>query len=193
MLTSALMLAQAATATPAPLPAAAVRLERMTALYDELCLRTFPDDAAVDAVMRKRGATPLTPEEVRVTLGDDPGRGWRLGGEDSYAFVFVEMPPYHACSVRWPMPEMPSALDAYRAAANAYKKTRPGFTPNTPYDNDMGDIHVHIDSEQRQLADGSFDTLMVIDQRITDPKRRAAGETGISFRFVHQFAPPDAK
>ncbi len=175
------------------LAAADVRLERMTALYDEVCLRIFPDDAAVDAAMRKRGAVPLTQDDVRITLGDDPGRGWRLGGEDDYALVFVEMPPYHACSVRWPMPDMPASLDAYRAAVTAYKATRLGFAANPPYDNDMGDIHVHIESEQRQMRDGGFDTLMVADQHITDPKRRAAGETGIMLRFVHQFAAPDAK
>lgn len=192
MLTIALAMALAAADTT-PLPPAAVRLERMTALYDEVCLRIFPDDAAVDAAMRKRGAVPLTQDDVRITLGDDPGRGWRLGGEDDYALVFVEMPPYHACSVRWPMPDMPASLDAYRAAAAAYKATRPGFAANPPYDNDAGDIHVHIESDQRQMRDGGFDTLMVADQRITDPKRRAAGETGIMLRFVHQFAAPDAK
>ena len=193
MLTIALMIAQAATATTQPPPAPAARLDRMTALYDEICLRTFPDDAAVDAALRKRGATPLTADEVRVTLRDDPGRGWRLAGEDSGALVFVEMPPYHACSVRWPMPDMPTSFDAYRAAADAYMKTRPGFAATPPYDNDMGDIRVHIDSEQRQMEDGSFDTLMVVDQRVKDPKRRAAGETGIMLRLVHQFAAPDAK
>jgi hypothetical protein len=33
--------------------------------------------------------------------------------------------------------------------------------------------------------------LFFFEQRITDPKRRAAGETGFTLRFVHQYAPPE--
>jgi hypothetical protein len=189
MLSLALMLQYAASTT---LPAPAVRLERMTALYDEVCLKAFPDDAAVDAAMRQRGAVALSPSDVRVTLGDDPGRGWQLAGEDGYATVFVEMPPYHACSVRWPMPAVPTALDSYRAATDAYKRTRPGFTPSRPLDADMKDIHVHMESDQRPTDKGGFDTLMVVDQHITDLKRRLNGDTGVELRFVHQIADPGA-
>jgi hypothetical protein len=59
-----------------------------------------------------------------------------------------------------------------------------------PYDTDYGDIHVHAVGEQRVLSDGGRESLFIFDQHITDPKRRAAGETGFVLRFVHQFAPP---
>ena len=42
------------------------------------------------------------------------------------------------------------------------------------------------------MADGRRESLMVIDQHITDPARRAAGETGTEVRFVHQIAEPGA-
>ena len=60
--------------TPAP-DLAAARLARAVDLYEAACLKTFPDDAAIDALMTQRGAKPLTAEQVKVTLRDDPGRG----------------------------------------------------------------------------------------------------------------------
>lgn len=37
------------------------------------------------------------------------------------------------------------------------------------------------------MPDGSSEMLMVIDQQVIDPARRARGETGTMRRFVHQF------
>lgn len=55
------------------------RLARMVALYDQACVKTFPDDKAVEALMVARGAKELSPEAVKVTMRDDPARGWNLG------------------------------------------------------------------------------------------------------------------
>ena len=41
----------------------------------------------------------------------------------------------------------------------------------------------------RTFPDDTSESLFFFDQHITDPKRRAAGETGVVLRFVHQFAP----
>lgn len=174
-------------AAPAPVPPpAAADLTRMVALYDEICLQTFPIDAQVDALMAKKGATPLTPEQVKVTLRDDPGRGWQLkDGERTY-WVFLELPPYHACSVRAGIGSGSPDLAPYRAALNAFKATHAGFTPQPPQDYDLGAVHVRAASEFRALPGGTGEQLMVIDQHITDPDRRARGETGTSLRFVHQ-------
>ena len=75
-------------------------VRRITALYDEACLQAFPNDDQIDALMARKGATPLTPDEVKVTLRDDPGRGWRLKDGERNVLIFLETPPFHACSVR---------------------------------------------------------------------------------------------
>jgi hypothetical protein len=166
------------------------RLSRMTALYDQACLQAFPDDNSVAALMDKWRAHPLTRDEVKVTLNDDPGRGWELDEDGFSASVILEGPPYHACSIRWPMPSAIPDLKDYRAAIARYEEGKGGFAPIKPYETDIKDIHIHAVGDQRQREDGSFDSLFIYDQHITDPKRRAAGETGTMFRFVHQIYTP---
>ena len=163
------------------------RLSAMSSLYDQVCLKAFPDDKAVETLMKAQDARELTPQEVRVTMRDDPARGWELRGRG--ATVWVEFPPFHACSVRWNTSEV-GDLGVCRQAADAYESTRGGFRPIAPLDADQGAIHIHALGERRILPDQGAESLMVIDQHISDPKRREAGETGVSLRFVHQFAPP---
>lgn len=164
------------------------RLSRMTALYDQVCLRAFPDDKAVAALMTARNARELASDEVKVTMGDDPARAWDLN--DGGATLWIEFPPYHACSVRWSTSQI-GDLRAYRAIAEKYESASGGFHPVDPYDADQGDIHIHAVGEQRKLPDKAFESLYIFSQQISDPKRREAGETGVVLRFVHQFAPPD--
>ena len=160
------------------------RLAAMTKLYEEVCLKAFPDDGAVAAEMLRRGAKPLDAEQVKVTLGKDPGVGWTLPLGSEAALVFVELPPYHACSVRWPMPGEYKLTD-YHAVEDAYRKANPGFKPIKPMEADMAGLHIHGVGVARKLPDG-METLLVVDQRVTDPTRRANGETGVMLRFVRQ-------
>jgi hypothetical protein len=165
------------------------RLSRMTVLYEQVCLTAFPDDKAVEALMAAQNARPLTQEEVKITMRDDPARGWEL--KDGSASVWLEFPPFHACSVRWNAAEI-GDLDEYRAVVEKYKHAKGSFQPIGPFDDDQGGIHIHAVGEQRVLPHQTSESLFIFDQHITDPKRRAAGETGVSLRFVHQFArPPD--
>ncbi len=173
---------------PSPLEAEQ-RLARMTMLYEEVCLRTFPDDKAVEALMVAQGARELTPDEVRVTMRDDPARGWDL--KDGGGSIWIEFPPFHACSVRWNSPQI-GDLGGYRAVAKSYENAAGGFRPIAPFETDQGDIHIHAEGEERTLPDKTTESLFIFEQHITDPQRRRAGETGVSLRFVHQFAPPTA-
>ncbi len=162
---------------------------RMAGLYERVCLNAFPDDNTVAAIMAAEGARELTAKEVKVTMVDDPARGWAL--PDGKATVWIEFPPFHACSVRWNSPEVGN-LSAYRGVADSHEKAVGGFRPIAAYDSDSGPIHIHAIGEQRTLPDHSSESLFVFDQYVTDPKRRAAGETGFSLRFVHQYAPAAA-
>lgn len=163
------------------------RLSRMTALYERVCLKAFPDDKAVEALMTTENAREFTPNEVKITMRDDPARGWEL--RDGGASIWIEFPPFHACSVRWNAPAI-GDLHAYHAIADEYERAVGEFHPMVPVDRDQGQIHIHLIGEQRILPNRTSESLMVVDQKISDPKRREAGETGVVLRFVHQFAPP---
>ncbi|MDB5693166.1 MAG: hypothetical protein JWO81_2229, partial [Alphaproteobacteria bacterium] len=65
---------------PVPAPDAAAQLAEMVALFDEICLKAFPDDAAVARAMAERHATAMIPADVRVYLHEDPGVGWEIVG-----------------------------------------------------------------------------------------------------------------
>lgn len=160
------------------------RLSRMTALYEQICLKAFPDDRAIEALMAARNARELSAEDVKVTMRGDPARGWDL---HDGATLWIEFPPFHACSIRWNTTQI-GDLHAYRAVAEAYENGLGGFKPMRPFDADRDDIHIHAVGEQR-MQNGTAVSLFVFDQHIVDPKRRAAGETGVELRFVHQFAP----
>ena len=140
------MLTAMALLAATPSAEAELRLARMTALYEQVCLRSFPDDKAVEIIMRARNAREPTPEEVKVTMRDDPARGWDLG--DGGATLWIEFPPYHACSVRWSAPRV-GDLAAYRAIADDYERASGGFHPFPAYHVDREDIHIHAVGEQR--------------------------------------------
>lgn len=183
-------LAAAAFADPTSFADPAV--SRMVSLYDEVCLKAFPDDKAVAQLLTAKGATELTPEQVRVTLRDDPGRAWLLPDGERQVQVTLELPPYHACSVRRTTAGGFGDLGAYRAVVGAYKTTRPGFVPVADQNFDRDGIHIHAGGELRPLPDGSHETLYLFDQRVIDPERRARGETAVDIRFLHQIIAPGA-
>ncbi|MCW1404136.1 hypothetical protein OKA06_18165 [Novosphingobium sp. MW5] len=164
------------------------RLARMAALYEDVCLKAFPDDKAVVDALTALGAKELSQAEVKVTMNDDPARGWSL--PDGNGTVWLEFPPFHSCSVRWNSPD-DYDLKPYRAIAAKYQAKRPGFSPMQPMEMDRGDIHIMAIGEARQLPDKSAESMFIFRQHITNLQRRGAGETGVSLRFVHQFAPPE--
>jgi hypothetical protein len=179
-----LILALAAAASS---ESADAQMQRMAALYDQICLQTFQDNEKIVALKVTYKAREYSSDEVKVTMVDDPARGWQL--ENEGASVWIEFPPYHACSVRWNAPEIGS-LQPYRDLANRYEHSRTGFQPVNPYEVDKGGIHIHAVGEQRTMPDRRTEALFFFDRHITDPTRRAAGATGFVLRFVHQIGPP---
>ena len=82
-------------------PDPAAQLAEMVALYDAVCLRAFPDDAAAARAVARYRASPLSREDVRRFLHDDPGLGWQIAGQTGRFHVTIEQaPPYHTCAVR---------------------------------------------------------------------------------------------
>ena len=165
-------------------------LARMTALYDEVCVQTFPIDSAVDQLMAGKQAAVLTPDQVAIYLKSDPGRGWRVADGDDHFIVTIEAPPFHACTVRrWTRGGF-SDLAAYRPVADRYEAAHEGFTPMKPYDADVRGIHSHAVGESRMLPGGGAEALYVFDNH--DPEAHGRGEPDVEVRFVHQIVSPGA-
>ena len=172
--------------TPAP-DLAAARLARAVDLYEAACLKTFPDDAAIDALMTQRGAKPLTAEQVKVTLRDDPGRGWTLRDGDQVYDVVLELPPFHACSVRTSDPMVATGdLEPYRAVADAFIASHRGFTAGEPMDMIRGGIKIHAEMQGRPLPGKLFENLLVVEQKVVDAALLEPGSVSSPLRFVHQ-------
>ncbi len=184
MIAFAVLLVANVPAPDARIDLGAARLARAVDLYETACLRTFPDDQALDALMTARGARPLSDADVKVTLRDDPGRAWQVGEGAERLLVFLELPPYHACSVRFTMPDAQYDLGGYRDVERRYIGNA-RFTDVAPLEGDHGDLRLRLIGKRRSVAGGT-ETLMIVDQHITDIARRKAGETGVSLRFVRQ-------
>jgi hypothetical protein len=172
--------AQIPPAAPSPERMADPAIARLATLYDRLCLRAFPDDVALNAAVAATGATPLTPEQVKVTFPNDPGRGWLLKDGELNIQIMLELPPYHACSVRRTASDGATNDDAYRAAVQSFKATHPGFAVGDALDQAMGELQIHLTSEQRLLPGNGGESLMVVEQR------RQGGDGSVDLRYVHQ-------
>lgn len=94
-------------------------VQAMTGLFDQVCLRSFPDLAAVGRAAKGARASPMTPIQVRSFLHDDPGYGWFYAQPEATYAVTIEQPPYRACAVRRitssGFPTMQPLLDAVQA------------------------------------------------------------------------------
>ncbi|WP_395328161.1 hypothetical protein WBP06_12545 [Novosphingobium sp. BL-8H] len=169
----------------------------MASLYDEVCLRAFPDDDAVVSLLKARGAREMSAEDVKVTMNDDPARGWTLPGE--FTTVWLEFPPYHACSVRWNSSQMPNT-QAYVALRDAFAKghARSGSITEQTFEKDLQQLHIKasvtaFQPKSDEGGDGAqAESLLLITQSINNPGRRAIGETGYVVRMVHQRYSPAA-
>lgn len=72
----------------------------LATLFVDLCVKAFPDGAALEAQIAAKGAAPMSAELLKGILHDDPGRGWVLKQEGRIFLITEEVPPFHACSVR---------------------------------------------------------------------------------------------
>ena len=173
---------------PANLPDPAAQRDEMIALYDEICLRAFPDDKAAGDAAARHNATPLTDAQVRVLLHDDPGIGWAVDGRTGRFNVTIEAPPFHACAVRTMTAAGFPDFGPYRALADRYEAGG-GYRAMSHMQFTRDNLEVGGGGEQRVTPDGGTESLLVI---LTTPTRpyRDRGDTAVEVRFTHQFAPP---
>ena len=169
--------------TPANPAEPAAQLAELIALYDTLCLRAFPDDAAVARAATEHGATAMTSAEVPIYLHEDPGRGWNLRGRTGLFHITVEAPPFHACGIRTMTAAGFPDMAPYRALADRFEAGG-GYTIFPSVTRDVGNVRVSGGGERRTDGDRA-ESLMVILSTPAD-KARDPAHSAVEVRFVHQ-------
>lgn len=172
--------------TPVNPPDPVAQLAEMVALYDEVCLRAFPDDDAAARAATRYRAVPLSRAELRRFLHDDPGIGWQISGRTGRFDLTIEQsPPYHACAVRTMTAAGFADMGPYQMLAARFERGR-GFERITPMDRVVRDLRIAGGGERRIDPDGGSESLLIA---ITTPAGdyRARGMTAVEVRFAHQY------
>ena len=92
----------------------------LTQLFTSLCLKAFPDAAAVDAALKLHSLAVLTPEQARPYLSDGTGKGWLVRTSDALFAVTVEEAPNQTCAVRQMTPDGLRDIAGLTAAIRAH-------------------------------------------------------------------------
>jgi hypothetical protein len=165
----------------------AAMLDRMVLLYDNICLQKFPDDAAAGAAAAAAGGEPLAARELNNSLYGRHGQGWRIADGDGAFIVTIENPPYHGCSIRRTVSHPVSNIGAYRALADRYEATKPGFKP-IPTQTFTQDGVASKGFGEVLVNGQSSESLMFFN------KSPAKGSGATEFRLVHLYhsGTPDA-
>ncbi|MBV9883906.1 MAG: hypothetical protein JO276_12935 [Sphingomonadaceae bacterium] len=167
-------------------PDPAAQLAEMVALYDQVCLRAFPDDEAAARAVSRYRATRLSQEEVRRFLHDDPGIGWRIEGRTGRFHLTIEQaPPYHSCAVRTMTAAGFADMGPYRSVAAGYERGG-HYEEITPIDRVVRELRIVGGGDRRIDSDGSSESLLFA---ITTPagEARTGGMTAVEVRFAHQY------
>jgi hypothetical protein len=201
MLMVAILLAFAslcpARATEVSLGSQAVSQE-LTDLWTGFCLKHFPADTAINAFAASQRATPMTPQEIKFYLHDDPGQGWYLRTQLGLYAITQEKPPFLACAVRRMTPNgipgIKPFVDVMKAYAESHQwkltvvpmhtKTPDGRADISAYSNGMTDV-------AGKPREAFLVLLTNYHGNPPDPWRQdAAGGVGVEVRFVRELLKP---
>jgi hypothetical protein len=172
---------------PDPAPDAAAQLAEMLTLYDEICLKAFPDDAAVARAVEARGGVAMTGAEVKSILHDDPGRGWHIAGKTAPFNLTVEAPPYHACGVRTNTIAGFPSMQPYQDLVARYGQGRT-FQKVGPVNQEVGG-NQSVGAGDMTMRGSLAEGLLVFTVQPL-PANRAVSGDAIQVRFVHQLVDP---
>jgi hypothetical protein len=181
---------QAAAPPPQQLPdKPQFRGQGQMAIFDMVCGRVFPDEARIATAMaRIPGTRPLTPDEVRTYLKDDPGRGWIMPAGSSQIVVTIEAPPIRSCAVR--ITNTDGVIDERKwqeLLTAAQARSGGGFVTLPPQTFEVGDIRSQASGVQKQGAGGAAEAIYLI--RSTPKKPGYATE----IRMVRQLVAPQGR
>jgi hypothetical protein len=107
----------------------------MVDLYSSICLKTFPDDAGIDTLATSKNASPLTADQLKLYLHDDPGRGWYLRTPNALYAITIEHPPVRTCAIRRMTPSGINTIKSYIQAEQAYAMSKGAKLAQVPIQN----------------------------------------------------------
>lgn len=173
--------------------------QELTRVWAGFCLERFPVDTAVNAFAASQGATPMSPQDVKRYLHDDPGRGWYLHTELGLYAITLEQPPFLACAVRRMTPNGVPGVSPFIAVMKAYSENQHGKLVTVPAVHTKtpdggGDINAYttgmIDATGK-LRESFLVVLTNYHGHPPDPwKHDAEGGVGVEVRFVRELAKP---
>jgi hypothetical protein len=146
-------------------------------LYDELCIKDFPDDNLVAAFLSSYAARPMTTAEVQRYLHSDPGAGWYIRTSTALYGVTIEQPPFHTCAIRRMTPEggIPEQIGKVAAAVREYAASISGSV-------------APIRPNQTQLPGGA--TVISVGSGVVDATGKPSDTFGIFLSNQHGMVSP---
>jgi hypothetical protein len=142
----AVLLAGAASPASAVPPVSA----EFVRLFSAYCLKSFPDDAALEGQAARDRLKPLSAEQAKILLRGKPGLGWLISAADGDYEAVLQRPPFHTCTIQYRSGE---AQDGAPLAAAAKAFVEAGGHKLLP-----------PVSSSRPLADGSTSHALVLQE-----------------------------
>lgn len=96
--------------------------------FDQICLKRFPNGAAINDFVARNRLQPVSEEEMRAMLGTDPGVGWHKDTPPGPYTLTIELPPYHTCAIRKRFPNQPNVRARLGALLQSWTSTQRGAT-----------------------------------------------------------------
>ncbi len=176
-----------------PDPAVAAEL---TALFGDLCLRAFPDGAALATAIAAHAGRAVPGNGVAAYLKDDPGHAWRITTPLGLYVVTLEDPPYRACGIRRMTPSGLASAVPFRQAVEAYVAAH-DLVPQPMRDQRLDTpsgvtLHAFSLPATSRAGDGEGFILVLSNYHGRPPtefRDDAKGGVGVEVRFVHQLTP----
>jgi hypothetical protein len=94
--------------------------------FDQICLKRFPDSAAISDFVARNRLQPVSEAEMRGMLGTDPGFGWHLDRPPGPYTLTIELPPYHTCAIRKRFPNQPNVRARLGALLQSWTSAQRG-------------------------------------------------------------------
>ncbi len=165
-----------------------------TVNFSSICLDTFPDDAATDAMLARKSARAMTPEQIGDNLHGDTGKGWFLKGSHADFAVLIRTAPVLSCTVRVTTKGLFTPGIGYTVLEGLFARQKGlKMQPATLTIREPSDHYATTITNVTLKPDGSrgehvFHLMKDYFADRSDPKKLLTLDT----QLVHQILPPDA-
>lgn len=101
-----------------------VEARDMAELYQRVCLKAFPNRAAVAATLAASQAKKLDAAAAAAALQGDPGSGWQVTTAVAAYQITIEDPPFNSCAVTRMTAEGLATAMPYIVAVQDYARSK---------------------------------------------------------------------